>query len=63
MANAAVNEHTQYSIHNRIYTRELTQWGEDILLQAEEAYKAMEKEAAEATATMQKDRRQSASGF
>jgi len=29
--------------------------GEDILLQAEEAYKAMEKEAAEATATMQKD--------
>ena len=29
--------------------------GEDILLQAEKAYKAMEKEAAEATATMQKD--------
>lgn len=37
--------------------------GEDILLQAEEAYKAMEKEAAEATAAMQKDADEAQAAF
>lgn len=37
--------------------------GEDIFLQAEEAYKAMEKEAAEATAAMQKDADEAQAAF
>lgn len=37
--------------------------GEDILLQAEEAYKAMKKEAAEATAAMQKDADEAQAAF
>ena len=37
--------------------------GEDILLQAEEAYKAMEQEAAEATAAMQKDADEAQAAF
>ena len=37
--------------------------GEDILLQAEEAYKAMGKEAAEATEAMQKDADEAQAAF
>ena len=36
---------------------------QDILLQAEEAYRAMEKEAAEATAAMQKDADEAQAAF